>query len=81
MREVRSFGKCSSLVSVFHFRCANIDPRTYGSDILEQRNGMVGHDDLEKLLHIFIVSDECIATSVRDGIPNKAGHRHYAWTW
>ena len=40
-------------VSVFHFRCANIDPRTYGSDILEQRNGMVGHDDLEKLLHTF----------------------------
>ena len=59
----------------------NIDPRTYGSDILEQRNGMVGRDDLEKLLHIFITSDECIATSVHDGIPNKAGHRRYAWTW
>ena len=39
----------------FHFRCVNIDPRTYGSDILEQRNGMVGHDDLEKLLHISLL--------------------------
>ena len=37
--------------------------------------------DLEKLLHTFIVSDECIYISVRDGILNKAGHRHYAWTW
>ena len=38
------------------------------------------HNDLERLLHIFIVSDECIDTSVRDGIPNKVEHRHYAWT-
>ena len=38
------------------------------------------HGDLEKLLHIFIVSDECVDTPVYDGIPNKAGHRHYTWT-
>ena len=30
--------------------------------------------------HFFFVSDECIATSERDGIPNKARHRHYVWT-
>ena len=30
--------------------------------------------------HFLIVSDECIDTSVRVGIPNKVGHRHYAWT-
>ena len=41
---------------------------------------MVGHDDLEKLLDIFIVSDKYIDTSVRDVIPNKVEHRHYAWT-
>ena len=31
------------------------DPRTYGCDILGQRNGMVGHDNLEKLLHISLL--------------------------
>ena len=67
-----------------------IDPRTMFSDVkfatyLWKRYPWTmkwndrSHDDLEKLLRIFIVSDECIDTRVRHGIPNKAGHRHYTW--